>query len=326
MPGALPEWVAGRMVRVVEAGAIECARTIGRGDRRHSDAVAVKAMRAALDDVPVRGTVVIGEGERDRAPMLWSGESFGRGGPEDPAVEIAVDPLEGTNLCATGGPGAIAVLAASGSGGLLRAPDVYMDKIVVGPAAAGLLGGRVRLGQPPGDAVAAIAEAEGLPPEEITIAVLDRPRHAELVAGIRAAGARVLLIGDGDLSAGIRAATPGTGIHAAIGSGGAPEGVIAAAAIRCLGGGMLGRLLTRGPEERERIERVGVREPYEPKDAATLAPGPDLVVCATGVTDGDLVDGVRFSRDGIRTTTWILTGDPPETSRLTRSRRLGTPV
>ncbi len=318
---SLPDGIVPHLVRAVEAAAVASARTIGWGDRHRSDETAVAAMRQALDDVPVRGTVVIGEGERDQAPMLWSGEAFGRGGAGDPEVEIAVDPLEGTNLCATGGPGAIAVLAASGPGGLLEAPDVYMDKIVVGPAAASLLGSRIHLGQPSGETVAAISEAEDLPPSDITIAVLDRPRHADIVAGIRAAGARVALIGDGDLSAGIRAVTPGTGIHGVIGAGGAPEGVITAAALRCLGGGMLGRLLVRNPNERKRVERVGVRDPGEVRDAGGLAPGPAVMVCATGVTDGALVSGVAVIAEGVRTTTMILTNDPPETGMLERTRR-----
>ncbi len=321
MATRLPEWVTVGLVRAVEAAAIASARTMGFGDRHRSDEVAVAAMRDALQEMPVRGRVVIGEGERDKAPMLWSGETFGSGDANALEIEIAVDPLEGTNLCATGGPGAIAVLAASGRGGLLQAPDIYMEKVVVGPAAAPLLGERIHLDQPADEMVAAIAEAEGLAPADLGIAVLDRPRHAEIIAGVRRAGARVLLIGDGDLSAGIRTALPGSGIHAAIGSGGAPEGVITAAALRCLGGGMLGRLLVRNHEERGRVERVGVPDPQAERSADDLAPGPHLVVCAAGVTDGALVEGVQSGAAGIRTTTLILENDPPEISRLTRTRR-----
>ncbi len=317
----LPDGIVPPLIRAVEAAAVASARTIGQGDRHRSDEAAVAAMREALDAIPVRGTVVIGEGERDQAPMLWAGETFGRGAARDPELEIAVDPLEGTNLCATGGPGAIAVLAASGRDGLMRAPDVYMDKIVVGPAAAPLLGERIHLGQPSGETVAAIAEAEDAPPGDITIAVLDRPRHAAVIAGIRAAGARVLLIGDGDLSAGIRAVTPGSGIHGGIGSGGAPEGVITAAALRCLGGGMLGRLLVRDSRERDRVERVGVRDPGAVRDTDALAPGPALLVCATGVTDGALVDGVKETATETHTSTLILTNAPRETRLLRRARR-----
>lgn len=312
--------MASHLVRTVEEAAIACARTIGRGDRRHSDAVAVAAMRRVLDSVPVRGRVVIGEGERDRAPMLWSGEEFGSGGEDAPALDIAVDPLEGTNLCATGAPGAIAVLAASERGGLLTAPDIYMDKIMVGAASRDLLGAGIRLDHSPEHNLAAIAEAEGLPTAEITVAILDRPRHASLIAGARRAGVRVRLIGDGDLSAGVASATPGSGIHAAMGSGGAPEGVIAAAALRCLGGGMLGRLVVRNERERERLRETGVREPERVLAAEGLAPGRHLIFCAAGVTDGALVRGVRFDPRGIETNTLLLASNPPEMSRITRQR------
>ena len=272
-----PNGVAAHLVRAVEAAAVASARTIGRGDRHRSDGVAVAAMREVLGAAPVRGRVVIGEGERDRAPMLWSGEEFGDGGDDAPAVDIAVDPLEGTNLCATGAPGAIAVLAASERGGLLTAPDIYMDKIMVGPASRERLGSEIRLDRSPEQNLHAIAEAEGCPANEVTVVILDRPRHEELIAGARRAGARVRLIGDGDLSAGVLSATPGSGIHAAMGSGGAPEGVIAAAALRCLGGGMLGRLLVRGDADRNRLEETGVRDPGRVLGAEELAPGRRLL-------------------------------------------------
>ena len=328
--GRLPRTLLPHLVRTVEEAAVACARTVGRGDRHHSDQVAVEAMRSVLDGVPARGRVVIGEGERDRAPMLWSGEEFGAAGgessPEEalPELDIAVDPLEGTNLCATDEPGAITVLAASERGGLFRAPDLYMEKIVVGPAARDLLGDRVRLDRPPEENLAAVAAAEGLPPSALTVVVLDRPRHEELVAGLRRAGARVRLIGDGDLSAGLAAALPGSGVHAAMGVGGAPEGVIAAAALRGLGGGMLGRLVVRSDEDRRRVEETEVREPDRVLSLADLAPGPTLWFCAAGVTDGALVSGVRFGGEGepesVEISTLVLTNDPPERLRSTRFR------
>ena len=309
------------LVRTVEEAAIACAGTIGQGDRRHSDQVAVSAMRRVLGTVPARGRVVIGEGERDRAPMLWSGEQFGDGGAEAPELDIAVDPLEGTNLCATGGPGAIAVLAGAERGGLLTAPDVYMEKIMVGAASRELLGDEIHLDHPPEQNVRAIAEAEGCPTSEITVVVLDRPRHAELIAGLRNAGARVRLIGDGDLSAGILSAMPHSGIQAAMGSGGAPEGVIAAAALRCLDGGMLGRLLVRNDAERRRLRETGVTDPDQVLTTTDLAPGRSLIFCAAGVTDGTLVAGVRFDPRGIETQTLQITGNPPELTRIIRRRR-----
>ncbi len=313
--------VGSHLVRTVEEAAIACARTIGQGDRHHSDQVAVSAMRRVLDTVPVRGRVVIGEGERDKAPMLWSGEEFGEAGEGAPELDIAVDPLEGTNLCATGGPGAIAVLAGSERGGLLTAPDVYMDKIMVGAASRDLLGEEIRLEHSPERNVNAIATAEGCPTSEITVVVLERPRHAELIAGLRRAGARVRLIGDGDLSAGILSAMPGSGIQAAIGSGGAPEGVIAAAALRCLGGGMLGRLLVRNEAEQRRLRETGVKDPGRVLTTRELAPGRNLIFCAAGVTDGALVAGVRLDADGIETDTLQITNDPPELVRIRRRRR-----
>lgn len=306
------------LVRTVEEAAVAAARTIGQGDRRHADQVAVSAMRRVLDRVPARGRVVIGEGERDQAPMLWSGEEFGSGGDDAPGLDIAVDPLEGTNLCATGGPGAIAVLAASERGGLLTAPDVYMEKIMVGPACRELLGNEIRLEHSPEENLCAIARAEGRPAGETTVVVLDRPRHAALIAGLRRAGARVRLIGDGDLSAGMLSAMPGSGVQAAMGSGGAPEGVIAAAALRCLGGGMLGRLLVRNESERRRLQETGVEDPGRVLATQDLAPGPRLLFCATGVTDGALVKGVRFHPEGTETHTLQLANDPPELSRISR--------
>src|SRR5512134_1183611 len=227
-------------VRVVERAAIESARTMGQGDRKGSDYVAVEAMRREMETVDIDGTIVIGEGERDEAPMLYIGEKVGtRSGP---AVDIAVDPLEGTNLCATGTPGAIAVLAAAEQGGLLHAPDIYMDKLVVGAPARG----HVDLNAPVADNLRSIARCLDRDVDDLVVIVLDRPRHEKLIGEIRRAGARIRLIGDGDLSAGIAAAVSGTGVHAVMGTGGAPEGVLTAAAMRCLNGAIQGRLvLTR---------------------------------------------------------------------------------
>src|SRR5688572_31270615 len=230
---------------VVEQAAIACAHTMGQGDRHKSDQVAVEAMRSCMDSVPIDGTIVIGEGERDEAPMLFIGEKVGLAhrqngkGADFPKVDIAVDPLEGTNLCATGAPNAIAVLAASDQGGLLHAPDLYMEKLVVGPSAKHL----VELDAPVRDNLRAIARSLGRQIDELTVVVLDRPRHEQLIAEIRASGARIRLIGDGDLSGGISSAVSGTGVHALMGTGGAPEGVLTGAAMRCLNGEIFARLV-----------------------------------------------------------------------------------
>src|SRR5438445_1105601 len=248
------------LLRVVEQAAIASARTMGTGDRHKADQAATEAMRQVMDHVPMDGTVVIGEGERDEAPMLFIGEKVGAAAHNQnyqyPAVDIAVDPLEGTNLCATGAPNAITVLAASEKGGLLHAPDLYMEKIVVGPSCKGA----VDLDAPVIDNIRAIARRLNRDKEDLVVIVLDRPRHEKLIEDIRAAGARIRLIGDGDLSAGIAAAVIGTGVHAVMGSGGAPEGVITAAAIRCLNGYMLGRLVIDKPELEERITRMGIKD------------------------------------------------------------------
>src|SRR3989441_7908237 len=243
--------------RVVEQAAIACAHTMGQGDRHKSDQVAVEAMRRIMDSVPIDGTIVIGEGERDEAPMLYIGEKVGMVNARDlkgprpvryAEVDIAVDPLEGTNLCATGAPNAIAVLAASERGGLLHAPDLYMEKLVVGPSSKD----HVSLDAPVRDNLKAIAECLGRGVDDLVVIVLDRPRHERLVADIRAAGARIRLIGDGDLSAGIAAAVVGSGVHAVMGTGGAPEGVLTAAAMRCLNGEIFARLVVSRPEHEER--------------------------------------------------------------------------
>ena len=279
---------------------------MGQGERKLSDQVATEAMRQTMDSIPMRGTIVIGEGERDEAPMLYIGEKVGAefsDGTDVPEVDIAVDPLEGTNLCATGAPGAITVLAASERGGLLNAPDCYMDKIVVGPSCKDA----VDLDAPVADNLKNIAKRLERDVEDLVVIVLDRPRHEKLIAEIRAAGARIRLIGDGDLSAGIAAAVIGTGVHAVMGSGGAPEGVITAAAIRCLNGYMQGRLVINKPELEERIARMGIKDKNRVYEAEDLAPGKQLIFAATGVTEGALLKGVRFFGEGTRTSSVIMT-------------------
>ena len=293
-------------LRVVENAAIAAARTMGQGDRPLSDQVAVASMRQTMDTVPMRGTIVIGEGERDEAPMLYIGEKVGAEFPDGhqvPAVDIAVDPLEGTNLCATGAPGAITVLAVSEHGGLLHAPDCYMEKIVVGPSCKNA----VELDAPVEDNLKNIAKRLERDVEDLVVMVLDRPRHEKLVAGIRKAGARIKLIGDGDLSAGIAAAVIGTGVHAVMGSGGAPEGVITAAAIRCLNGYMQGRLVVNTPELEERVACMGIKDKNRIYEAEDLAPGKQLIFAATGVTEGALMRGVRFFGEGTRTSSLVVT-------------------
>ena len=294
------------MLRVVEIAAIESARTMGQGDRKMADQVATEAMRQTMDTVPMRGTIVIGEGERDEAPMLYIGEQVGASFPdgrEVPAVDIAVDPLEGTNLCATGAPGSITVLAASEKSGLLNAPDCYMEKIVVGPSCKDA----VHLDVPVEHNLKNIAKRLDRDVRDLVVIVLDRPRHEKLIADIRKAGARIRLIGDGDLSAGIAAAVIGTGVHAVMGSGGAPEGVITAAAIRCLNGYMQGRLVIDKPGLQERIEKMGITDGKKIYEAEDLAPGKQLIFAATGVTDGALMKGVRFFGEGTRTSSVIMT-------------------
>jgi fructose-1,6-bisphosphatase II len=293
-------------LRVVEKAAIASARTMGQGDRPQADQVATEAMRQTMDTVPMRGNIVIGEGERDEAPMLYIGERVGADFPDGrqvPEVDIAVDPLEGTNLCATGAPGAITVLAASEKGGLLHAPDCYMEKIVVGPSCKHA----VDLDAPVADNLKNIARRLQRGVDDLVVIVLDRPRHEKLIADIRKAGARIKLIGDGDLSAGIAAAVIGTGVHCVMGSGGAPEGVITAAAIRCLNGYMLGRLVINKPELEERIAKMGIKDKNRIYEAQDLAPGNQMIFAATGVTDGSLMKGVRFFGEGIRTSSVIMT-------------------
>jgi fructose-1,6-bisphosphatase II len=300
--------LASRFLRVVEVAAIASAHTMGQGARKLSDQVATEAMRHTMDSIPMRGTIVIGEGERDEAPMLYIGEKVGAqfsDGTDVPEVDIAVDPLEGTNLCATGAPGAIAVLAASEHGGLLNAPDCYMEKIVVGPSCKDA----VDLDAPVAQNLKNIAKRLERDVEDLVVIVLDRTRHEQLIADIRAAGARIRLIGDGDLSAGISAAVLGTGVHMVMGTGGAPEGVLTAAALRCLNGQILARLVVSKPEHQERLEKMGVKDPNRIYDTDDLAPGKKIIFACTGVTDGNLLKGVRFFGDGVRTHSMILTLD-----------------
>src|SRR6185312_2866595 len=299
---------------VVEQAAIACAHTMGLGDWRKSDQAAVETMRKCMDDVPIDGTIVIGEGERDKAPMLFIGEKVGLGAVSQavaarlPAVDIAVDPLEGTNLCATGAPNALVVLAASNRGGLLHAPDLYMQKLVVGPAAKDV----VNLDASVSENLRAIAKSLERDVEDLVVIVLDRPRHAELIEEIRATDARIRLISDGDLSAGIAAAVVGSGVHAVMGIGGAPEGVLTAAAMRCLNGEIFGRLMVTTPEHEARCRAMGISDFRKVYTSRDLASGNNIVFAATGVTDGALMRGVRFLGDGIRTASLVMQTDPAQ--------------
>jgi fructose-1,6-bisphosphatase class II len=305
----MEEQLSLEFLRVVENAAIAAARTMGFGDGHKSDEAAVQAMRETMDQVEMDGTIVIGEGERDKAPMLFIGEKVGLAthAPKSlfPSVDIAVDPLEGTNLCATGAPNAIAVLAVSERGGLLHAPDLYMEKIIVGPSCKGA----VDLDAPVADNLKAVAKRLDRDVEDLVVIVLDRPRHVQLIADIRSAGARIRLIGDGDLSAGISAAVIGTGVHMVMGTGGAPEGVLTAAALRCLNGQILARLVVSKPEHFERLEKMGVKDPQRIYDTADLAPGKKMIFACCGITDGNLLKGVRFFGEGVRTSSMILTLD-----------------
>ncbi|HTR45822.1 MAG TPA: class II fructose-bisphosphatase [Verrucomicrobiae bacterium] len=296
-------------LRVVERAAIASARTMGLGDRHRADKVAVEAMRAEMDTVGMDGTIVIGEGERDKAPMLFIGEKVGLAARDRhhqyPTVDIAVDPLEGTNLCATGEPNAITVLAASEHGGLLHAPDLYMEKIIVGP----LCKGAVDLDASPEKNLRAIAKRLDRKVQDLVVTVLDRPRHEKLIADIRRAGARIRLISDGDLSAGISAAVSDMGIHAVMGTGGAPEGVLTAAALKCLNGQILARLVVSTKEHRERVAKMGIKDHKRVYDTADLAPGKKIIFACTGVTPGGLLRGVRFFGGGTRTQSLIMTYD-----------------
>lgn len=279
-------------VRITEAASLSCSRLTGRGDSHAADQAAVDAMRQAFEHISIDGTIVIGEGERDEAPMLYIGEKVGVAGPNDPAVDIALDPLEGTSICASGGVGALSVIAVAEKGNFLHAPDTYMDKIAVGPLAAGV----ISFDKTPEENIEATAKALNKKVEDVTIVILERDRHVELISRVRKMGARILLIGDGDVSAGIATSWHETGIDMLLGIGAAPEGVITAAALKCLGGDFLGRLKWRSEEEKQRALTMGVEDPEKVYTRDELAQG-DVMFCATGVTDGPLLKGVRFLSD-----------------------------
>ena len=285
-------------VRVTEAAALNCARLTGRGDEKAADQAAVDAMRKAFDALAIDGTVVIGEGERDEAPMLYIGEKVGSGGPK---VDIALDPLEGTTICATGGPNALSVLAMADGGNLLHCPDTYMAKIACGPAGKGV----VDLDKSPTENLRALAEAKRCKVEDLMVIILARPRHDAIIAEVRKAGARIRLIGDGDVSAAIATTKPDTGIDLLLGIGGAPEGVLAASALRCVGGEFQGRLAPRNNEEIERAKKMGVADIKKKFKLDELAAG-DVMFSATGVTDGDYLQGVHFFAGGATTQSVVM--------------------
>ncbi len=287
-------------VRVTEAAALASARWIGRGDEKAADQAAVDAMRSALNTLDIKGTVVIGEGERDEAPMLYIGETVGTG--RGPAIDIALDPLEGTTITATGGPNAIACIAMAQKGNFLNAPDTYMDKIAVG---GGLPPGILDITAPPRENLNRLAEAKGVDLEDLVVLILDRPRHAQLIADVREAGARIRLIGDGDVAGVIATARPDSGIDIYMGAGGAPEGVLAAAALRCIGGQMQGRLRWRNDEEIQRALKMGVDDPQRIYDLEDMAKG-DVMFAATGVTEGTMLKGVRRMPGGVATESIIM--------------------
>jgi fructose-1,6-bisphosphatase II len=289
-------------VKVTESAALAASRWMGRGERDTADGAAVESMRESLGEMSISGRIVIGEGERDEAPMLFIGEEVGRGGFE---VDIAVDPVEGTNLVANGLPNSIAVMAISERGGLLHAPDSYMKKLAVGPKA----GPYVHIDAPVRENLEAVANALERPVSDVTVVILDRPRHADLIAEVRATGARIKLISDGDVDAAIATAVPGTGIHVSMGTGGAPEGVLAAAALKCLGGNFMGRLEPRNAQEAERAKAMGFGDLNRVLELGDLVKGQHVVFCATGITDGDLTRGVRFFGNNARTHSIVMHSD-----------------
>ena len=287
--------------RVTEAAALAASKQVGRGDKMAADQVAVDAMREALNTLDIAGRVVIGEGERDEAPMLYIGEEVGTG--NGPKVDIALDPLEGTDITAAGGPNALAVIAITDEGGFLNAPDVYMDKIAIGP---GLDPNILDLDAPISDVLAKLAKEKDGRIEDLTVCILDRPRHEKLIADVRAAGARINLIGDGDVSAVIATSDPDTGIDLYVGNGGAPEGVLAAAALQCIGGSMLARLKFRNDDEIGRAERWGISDLNKIYTTDDLAKGDNVMFAATGVTDGAMLRGVRRYPGGAKTSTIVM--------------------
>ncbi|MBL8808177.1 MAG: class II fructose-bisphosphatase [Rhodospirillales bacterium] len=293
-PISLDRNLALEVVRVTEAAALAASRLMGRGDEKAADQAAVDAMRRALNSLAIEGTVVIGEGERDEAPMLYIGEKVGQGGPK---VDIALDPLEGTTITAKGGPNALAVIAMAEQGGFLNAPDVYMDKIAVG---GGLPEGTVDLDAKPSENLKNLAKAKGVDVSDLVVCILDRPRHSELIAKVREAGARIMLISDGDVSGVIATSRPESGVDIYMGSGGAPEGVLAAAALRCIGGQIQGRLLFRNDDEKGRAARLGIKDLNRKYGILELAKG-DVMFAATGVTDGSMLKGIRRFPGGAST-------------------------
>ena len=308
------------MVRVTEAAAIAASRLVGRGDEKAADAAAVEAMRAALNELPMDGTVVIGEGERDEAPMLFIGEKVGSAQGTGPAIDIALDPLEGTTITAKDGPNALAVLAISEQGGLLNAPDVYMDKLAIGPGFADDL---VSLDRSPADNVRAFAAAKGVSADEIIVCVLDRPRHEAMIAELRGLGCGVKLIGDGDVAGVIAVTDPDTSIDMYMGSGGAPEGVLAAAALRCVGGQIQGRLLFRNDDEVGRARRWGIDDLDRVYALGDLAKG-DCIFAATGVTDGSLLRGVHRRKACVTTESIVMRASSGTIRRVTAEHRRWT--
>ncbi|HEX6121065.1 MAG TPA: class II fructose-bisphosphatase [Dongiaceae bacterium] len=286
-------------VRVTEAAALAASRLMGRGDEKAADQAAVDAMRSALNSLPIDGTVVIGEGERDEAPMLYIGERVGAGGPK---IDIALDPLEGTTITAKGGQNALAVVAMAEQGGFLNAPDVYMDKIAIGPGPADNL---VDLDAGPEENLHQLARAKRMAIADLVVCILDRPRHSELIARVRSTGARIMLISDGDVSGVISTARPDSGVDIYMGSGGAPEGVLAAAALRCIGGQMQGRLLFRNDDEKGRARRLGIADLNRKYSMQDLAKG-DVMFAATGVTDGAMLRGVRRGADMATTHSMVM--------------------
>jgi fructose-1,6-bisphosphatase II len=301
-------------VRLTEAASIYSARLMGRGDEKAADQAAVDAMRKAFNEMSIRGTIVIGEGERDEAPMLYIGEKVGRGDASDPEVDIALDPLEGTTITATGGPNALSVIAMADKGNLLNAPDTYMDKIAVGPAAKGA----IDLTKTPSQNLRAIADRKGVYVDDLTVIILDRPRHEKLIAEVRATGARIKLIGDGDVSAAISTCFPETGVDVLMGIGGAPEGVIAAAALRCCGGDMQGKLAYRNDKEKERATKMGIKDLNAVFNIGEMAKG-NVIFAATGVTSGDFLKGVRFFKGGAETHSVVMRSKS-QTVRYIQSR------
>lgn len=307
--------IADAMVHVTELAAIAASTEVGRGDEKQADQAAVDAMRTALNAVEMQGRIVIGEGERDEAPMLYIGEEVGTG--SGPQIDIALDPLEGTTLTAKAMPNALAVLAISPRGGLLHSPDVYMDKIAIGP---GYPEGVVSIDATPAENITALAKAKGLPVNQMTACVLDRQRHAEIIESLRSVGARIALITDGDVAGVINTTDPATGIDLYVGQGGAPEGVLAAAALKCVGGQMQGRLIFRNDEERARATRVGITDLDRLYGLHELASG-ETVFCATGVTTGGLLEGVR-SADGYTHTETLVMSSTSKIVRRVKSRRV----